>query len=242
MNELVDRRILAAFCCVDAITGNAVTDPLSISGLPWVIKPNRSGTYVIFDGPGFHALTTDFTPANPPTTDAAIDITIEDPALRYLPRRATLTAPSPVPVIPPVPSPPNVFAPQIVTVYPAPSAPTGLNWAVVRVSVTRTVGGTAQGLPWAVVQLAGVTSPWSTAIPTGMTYTNGEALLAVPGLKQSVSATIVAWFEPDILNQLPTWIPDPDEILTNASTVKSAPQPAQLGVGQVLTTSISISV
>lgn len=231
MNELVDRRILAAFRCVDAITGNVVTDPLSIGGAPWVIKQNRSGTYVIFDGPGFHALTTDFTPANPPTTNATVDITIQDPALQYLPRRATLTAPSPLPIIP-----------QTVTVYPAPSTPTGLNWAVVRVSVTHTVAGTAKGLPWAVVQLAGVTSPWSSASPTGMTYTNGEALLAVPGLKQSVSATIAAWFEPDTLNQPPAWIPDPDEILTNASTVKSAPQPAQLGVGKVLTTSISISV
>jgi hypothetical protein len=134
------------------------------------------------------------------------------------------------------------MVPQTVTVYPAPSTPTGLNWAVVRVSVTQTVAGIAKGLPWAVVQLAGVTSPWSTASPTGMTYTNGEALLAVPGLKQSVSATIAAWFEPDTLNQPPAWIPNPDEILTNASTVKSAPQPAQLGVGKVLTTSISISV
>ena len=146
MNELVDRRILAAFYCVDAITGDVVTDPLSVGGAPWVIKQNRSGTYVIFDGPGFHAFTTDFTPANPPTTNAPVDITIQDPALRYLPRRATLTAPSPLPMVP-----------QTVTVYPAPSTPTGLNWAVVRVSVTQTVAGIAKGLPWAVVQLAGVT-------------------------------------------------------------------------------------
>ena len=65
MNETVDRRILAAFCCVDAVTGNVVTDPLTISGSPWVIKPNRSGTYIIFDGPGFHSLTTDFEPSAP---------------------------------------------------------------------------------------------------------------------------------------------------------------------------------
>lgn len=256
MNENIDRRILGAFRCIDAVTGTLVTDALSIGSAPWVVKPNRSSIYVIFDGPGFHSVTTDFVPANPPTSTAKFDITIQDPGNQYLPRRATINAPVTVPVIPPAP-PPNdqakasalgnpatVFCPQTINVFPSAAAPTALNWAVVRVSVVR--NGTTQGLPWAVLQIVqpatGATS--STTLATGMTGANGEALLAVAGLKTSVAATIQVWFDPATLTQPSTWIPNPDDILTNTSnpSLKSATQAAQLGVGQLLTTSIPISV
>ena len=126
--------------------------------------------------------------------------------------------------------------------YPSAAAPTALNWAVVRVSVVR--AGTTIGLPWAVVQIKGVTVPGSANPPTGMTYSNGEALLAVPGLKTPVAVTIQVWFDPTTSTQPSTWISNPDDILGNPSNpnLKSASQAAQLGVGQLLTTSISISV
>ncbi len=263
MNEPVDRRILAAFRCVDAISGNSVDGPLAVSSSPWLLKPNQSGVYVVFDGPGFDALTTQFVPATSPWPAAvSFEVSIADPSLRYLPRRAMVGAPSSVPAIAPAPpandaaktsalnDPTTVFCAQSVTVYPSPAAPVALNWSVVRASVVR--NGTTQGLPWAVLQI--VRSSDSATIATGMTNASGEGLLAVAGLKlqigqspvqeQTVAATIHVWFDPASLTQPSAWTPNPDDILKNTSNpnLKSATQSAQLGVGQELITSIPIAV
>jgi hypothetical protein len=60
----VDRRVLAAFCCVNAITGNSVLEQLPVIAPQWSLKPNRSGLYLIFDGPGLRPLTTQFVPSS----------------------------------------------------------------------------------------------------------------------------------------------------------------------------------
>lgn len=232
MNELVDRRILSAFRCVDAITGNAVQSPLNVNGTGWTLRANRSGIFVVFDGPQLEPLTTQFIPTLPWPPATPFEVTIADPALQYLPRRASVTAPAVAPAV------------QSINVYRGPAAPTSPNWTVVRASVVR--AGTTQGLPWTVLQLVNASD--HSTLATSVADVNGEALLAVAGLKlrgtQTVAVTIQAWFDPTNSTQPASWTPNPDDILTNLSNpnLKSATQSAQLAVGQELAASIPISL
>ena len=102
MNANVDRRVLAGFRCVDAITGRSILGPLIVTTAPLLVTRNRSGVFAVMDGPGFHNLTTQFlAPASWPGP-TPYPITIQDPALRYLPRRARIIVPQPLPVaVPP---------------------------------------------------------------------------------------------------------------------------------------------
>ncbi|MGA6972452.1 MAG: hypothetical protein WBY93_12525 [Candidatus Binatus sp.] len=97
MIENVDRRVLAGFRCVDAMTGRSILAPLAVTTAPLVITRNRSGIFAVSDAPGLHGLTTQFlAPASWPAP-SSYQITIQDPALRYLPRRAQIIAPQPLP-------------------------------------------------------------------------------------------------------------------------------------------------
>ena len=80
---------------LDGITGNSIPSQLQASCPQLTMKQNRSGIYVIFNGPGYTPLTNEFIP-NPstwPTTQQTYEVTVSDPGLRYLPRRANVTAP-----------------------------------------------------------------------------------------------------------------------------------------------------
>ncbi len=269
MKELVDRRVLGAFRCVDAITGNSVLDPLPVSSPQWSLKPNRSGIYVIFNGPGLDVLTHQFIPSPPWPSPLTFEVTIQDPSRRYLPRRANLQAPLKVPVIvsPAAGSlddparvaatqdPTTVFDPERVSLFPAPSAPVAPNWAVIHASVIRSGSTPPQGLPWAVLRV--IRQSDNAVLATGMADASGEALLAVVGLSvqtsssstgpvtvSTVAVTVNAWFDPSTLTQPSNWVPNPDDILTNLSnpTLKTASQAVQLGAGQTLSMSFAISV
>jgi hypothetical protein len=266
--ENLDRRVLGAFICVDAITGDSVVQPLPVSAGQWTVRPNRSGIYVIFNGPGFSPLTTQFTPSVPMPARVSFEVTLQDPNRRYLPRRANVLAPMTVPVIGPSPggavpnpavtaalaNPAAVFDPQQVTLYPQPSAATGPNWSTVRASVTDT-STLPVGLPWAVLQV--VRQSDGTVLATGQTDANGEALLAVVGLTlqtstsgvgpvtvSTVAATVNVYFDPSVLTQPPGWVPNPDDILGNLSNAAllSGGQDVQLASGQELNLSFAIAV
>jgi hypothetical protein len=269
MKEQVDRRILGAFICVDAISGNSVSNPLPVTTKDWTLKANRSGVYVIFNGPGFDSQTTDFLPSRAWPGPVSFEVTVQDPSRRYLPRRANVKAPMRVPAIPPAPpgssvnpavvaalkDPTTVFDPQRVQLYPAPSAPFGPNWAVIHASVTRSGVVPTKGLPWAVLQVIRISD--NSVLASGQSDTSGEALLAVPGLSvqpntsgagpvtlSTVAVTVWAFFDPGYLNNPANWIPNPDDIILNLSnsTLKSASQPVSLSAGQELSMSIAISV
>jgi hypothetical protein len=249
MTENVDRRALAGFSCVDAITSLSILSPLSVTGTPLVLRRNRSGVFAVMDAPGFTALTTEFLAPAPTAwpAPASYEITIQDPSLRYLSRRAKISAPQPLPVIPG-----PLTLPQRVAMYPTPAAPVEPNWAVIRVSVVS--NATPAGpLPWAVIQVQGASNP----APAGLTNQNGEALIAVPGLGLKLSssstgsvtetttpATVTAWFDPTTLGQPKGWVPNPDDILLNLSSPqwKSASQAVQLGSGQTVFVTITISI
>jgi hypothetical protein len=287
MIENVDRRILAGFRCVDAITSGSILSPLTVTAALLVLRRNRSGIFAVMDAPGFTALTNQFLPSTSSSwpRPSSFEITIQDPTLSYLARRATIAVPQPLPVIPPPSAPaptttpqattptptttgqgapattappaappplPPVTTPQTVVLYPTPAAPIAPNWAVVRVSVMSNAT-TPAPLPWAVIQLTGTGS----ATPVGLTNLNGEALLAVQGLGLSLSsnstgavteattaATVTALFDPSSLSQPKGWIPNPDDILLNQSSSqwKSASQPVQLGPGQTVFVTLTISL
>lgn len=266
--ENVDRRVLGAFICIDAITGNSVVAPVLVSAPQWTVRPNRRGIYVIFNGPGFSALTTQFVPAGTWPPRVSFEVTLQDPNRGYLPRRANVLAPMTVPVIGPSPggvvpnpaviaalaNPAAVFDPQQVTLYPQPSAAVGSNWSTIRVSVTNSATP-AIGLPWAMLQV--IRQDDGTVLATGQTDANGEALLAVVGLTlqtstsgtgpvtvSTVAATVHVYFDPSVLTQPPGWIPNPDDILGNLSNaaLRSGGQDVQLASGQELNLSFAITV
>ena len=155
--ETVDRRILGSI----GLRGRhhrqaSVVPAIPVTSAQWNVKPNRSGTYVIFDGPGFDALTTQFIPSGTwPAAPTQYEVTLQDPNRRYLPRRAMVSAPAAVPSIPPAPATPaGVFAPQQITVFPSPATTVGPNWATIRVSVTQS-GATPPRWVWPLRYCAG---------------------------------------------------------------------------------------
>jgi len=229
--ENVDRRILGAFVCVDAITGLSVGAPIQVTAPGWKIKPNRSGIYVIFDGPGLTALTTQFIPGSTwPASPTSLEVALQDSGRRYLPRRANIQA--------------AVFNLQRVTLYPLPSGAIGPNWCAIHASVMKQGTTPPVGLPWAVLQV--IRQSDNTVLATGQTNSNGEALLAVVGLTSqpststsgpvtvsTVAATLKAYFDPSVLSQPAGWISNPDDILGNLTNAKlqSASQTVQLSPG-----------
>jgi hypothetical protein len=253
--ENVDRRILGAFVCVDAITGSSVVPAIPVTAPEWTVKPNRSGVYVIFNGPGFNSLTDEFIPSGTWPAPAHFEVSLKDPSLRYLPRRVKVQAPLAVPAYPPVPATlTGVFSPQQIPVYPSAAAALGSNWASIHASVTRQGTTPPKGLPWAVLQV--IRDSDSKVLATSQTDANGEALLAVVGLTvqantgggpvtiSTVAATITVYFDPSVLSQPTGWIPNPDDILNNLSNpaLKSSSQAVQLTSGQELAMSFSLTV
>ncbi len=256
MIENVDRRVLGAFVCVDAITGNSVIPAIPVTASQWTVTPNRSGIYVIFDGPNFDALTDEFIPSGTWPAPVSFEVSLQDPSLRYLPRRANVQAPLAVPNYPPVPTPPTgVFAPQQVAVYPSPAGVIGSNWASIHASVTLAGTNPPQGLPWAVLQVVQTSN--NAVLATSQTDLNGEALLAVVGLTvqantggsgpvttSTVAATVIAYFDPSVLSQPTGWIPNPDDILNDLTNpaLKSSSQAVELSSGQEMAMSFAITV
>jgi hypothetical protein len=261
MNEQVDRRILGAFVCVDAMTGNSIPGPLLASNPLWKLKPNQSGIFVIFDGPGFNDQTGQFVLEGAWPAAVSFEITIQDPQGAYLPRRATIKAPLAVPAvtaanISTVTSDKTaVFDPQPVTLYPTAAAAVSPNWAVIRVSVVRAAAPSA-GLAWAYVRADSVPAG-TEPLAEGVTGLNGETILVVRGQSTQVSSSaagpltaatipvrVSAWFDPTILRQPPGWISNPQDLSDNISggglTTNSLA--ASIGAGTRLNLTIPLAV
>jgi len=264
--ENVDRRVLAAFVCTDALTGSSIARPMMATAPAWNVKPNRSGVYVIFDGPGFDAMTGQFIPAGAWPAAVSLAVMLQDPQQQYQPRVAMVNAPVSVPAILPaaggsVPNPAvaaaqqdptTIFCPQKVTLYPTAAAATGPNWAVLRASVTD--AASSQGLQFAMVRATRQSD--ATVVATGQTDAHGEALLAIVGLTTStnvsgsgpvsvstVALNVEAIFDPAVLSQPAAWISNPDDILNgDIATFKTSTQAVEIGPGQELNLSFQISV
>ncbi len=196
MSINVDHRVLGGFQCFDAITGSSIEEPLKIGSPQLTLARNPSGVYAVWDAVGFTKYTA-FNPVLPwPTPPTNFEITIEDPRCCYLPRRGSIQVPQALPAAPAAAAPPFtatsdqsiVYAPQKITMYHGPAARVGANWAVVRASVSSN-GSPPVPLRGAVLQVLSGSPPTAGAPPlaTGVADTNGEALLAVPGMGLTVS-------------------------------------------------------
>lgn len=101
--------VLAGFRCVDAVTSSSVLRPLLVTAKPLQLRRNRSGVFAVMNAPNLAAYAQSLTPPAPwPTATTTYEIAIEDPSLLYLPRRANIQVPQPLPptVIPGVTVPP----------------------------------------------------------------------------------------------------------------------------------------
>jgi hypothetical protein len=258
MREFVDRRVLGGFQCVDAVTSESIADPLKVMSDVLTLRPNRSGVFAVWDAPGLRDYTA-FDPLLPWPRPVTFEIGIQDPGGRYLPRRVKIDVPQPLPVAPTPPTAPFTasssnaiaYGPRLVTLYPGPSAPVALTWAVVRASVMSNASP-PQRLPWAVLQV--LNGP--AVLATGVADQNGEALLAIAGLGLQVSsspggpvtevttsATVQAWFDPANPNPAANWVPNPDDILTNMSGPwKTGSSAIQIGPGQTVRVPVTVSM
>lgn len=270
MSQSIDRRVLGAFRCVDAITRRSVSDGLSVTSTQLTLHPNRSAIFVIFNAPGMDALTSEFDPPTWPTP-STFEVSIQDANRRYLPRRAKVQAPRKLPAKPFDPAtvlndPDVIFNPQSVDLFPTPAATLSPNWAVIHISVVN--GDTPpKGLPWAVVRVT--RSDNNALLAQTVTDRRGEGLLAIPGLgpevsgsdsgavtQATVAVTVTAWFDtstpvplfdPSVPDRAPSgWFPNPDDIFSNLASDSlkkgTLTPPTQIGPGQTLNRSLAISV
>ncbi len=240
--DVVDRRVLGAFRCVDGASGRQLQDAMRVASR-LDIRRNASGVFVVFNAPGLAALTTQFDidPSAAWPAPSPYDVEIRPQGRLYLPRRATIRMPRK-----PAPLSDNASSmiPQDVVVYPGPAAVPGVNWAVVRASVR--LGDSRAAAPWTVLRLVRTTD--DAVLATGMSDAAGEAFLAVPGIGVSsnpngggavttatVDATLTAYFDPATLDALqtnPDWLPDPDDTLNNLANASLETRSQAVTIGR----------
>lgn len=219
--ENVDRRVLGAFRCVDAVSKAHILEPMTVQSKQLDLRQNASNIWVVFDASGMHDLTTQFDVTSPWPAPTSWEVSIRSSSRRYLARRADLKMPR---KLAPTSDPDSVMVAQDVVMYPAPTASPLPNWALVRASVTRI--GTTVGLPWAVLRVTRDSD--QAELATGMSNENGDALLAIPGLgiaasqngggavsEPTIDATVTAFWDPSISTQPKPWVPNPDLILND---------------------------
>lgn len=194
--ERIDTRVLGALRCIDAATRVHVGTPLDVRIAGAAVRRNRSGLYVIVraEAPlapvalAAHEAAFDTPPATPAVGDVTLSVTVSDPSGRYLPRRAALALPrDPQPGN--AASPDSLFRPVELPLYPSAVAPTGMNWAVLRLSVHETGSLDALGGALLLARAGG------SVLARALTDWRGEALLPVPGVPVT------------------TWSDDPDEVV-----------------------------
>jgi hypothetical protein len=175
--ETTDMRVLGALRCVDASTGAPLTGTLTASAAGTRLMRNRSGLFVVLRQAALAAHEAAFAqpPALPALGSIGIDVTLRDPAGRYLPRRVRLPLPrDPDPANRAQPD--SLFRPLEVPMYPAPAATPSANWAVLRVSLRHDPSGDALG--GALIRVR----DGATVLARALTDWRGEALVGVPGV------------------------------------------------------------
>lgn len=175
--ERLDARVMGALRCVDAVSGMAVGHALTVEAASARVLRNRSGLYVLTSVSGLSAHRDSFEapPATPAIGALALTLTIRDPQERYLPRRCTLALPRQADPAR-ADQPDSLFRPVEVALYPAPAAPTGHRWSLLRVTLSRTGTGELLGGALLSVRRDGA------VLARGLSDWRGEALVAVPGV------------------------------------------------------------
>jgi hypothetical protein len=239
---LLDRikwRILGAVELADDVTGARLRRPFTLSAAGVTTARTATGRYAVTMAPGLAAHTRAFEvpPAAPVPGAAPVTLRIDDPLGDFLPRLAVL----PLPRSPnAAPGEPDLFAPARIAMLPAPRRAAADNWAVLRLSVTRTGGAPLQGV---LVELR-TTDAGATLLGRGLSDRRGEAVVAVAGLPLTravddadpladvttpvTQARVGLVADPDL-----PWPIDPDRLAANRDTlpVLSLATPVDLTAG-----------
>jgi hypothetical protein len=250
--DVLDHRALAAVAFVDATTRVRVRETLRLTAPGASFVRNRSGAYAVTAMRGLekHLDQLAKPPDVPGIGSIRVDITVEDPTRRYLPRLARLQLPRD-PDLDHVDQPGSLFQIPQIALYPAPVAPIYPGWAVVRVSVKRQ--GTSDGLPWTLLRLRKATVDASVEPPLGrgLADARGEALVAVSGipvtnwdaaddgpvLSSDVDAVLEAYFDPNAGSP-----PDPDLIYQKRNSLAKASVNVRLASGRDVAVRMEIVV
>lgn len=203
--ETVDRRVLAGFQFVDAVTrvplavsASVAAREATIPGIPGEvrlpenavdIRQNRRGVFVLFRAPLFDTYTASFTnPQDPPEVQNGplrLRLSVGDAGPHYLPQRFQLELPR---ALDPAAAA-TVFEPVRVGLFRSPRAPVRDGWAVLRVSVAQ--AGANPPRPLAGVLVGVFRSPRGAGdLPIGAGMTDwreearGEALVAVADIQR----------------------------------------------------------
>ena len=250
--ESVDRRVLGALRVVDGNTGAVLREPLLLS-LPGArVQRNRSGLWVLTDLPALaeHLGAFNAPPPLPAVGSISLTALLSDPSGRYLPRRATLALPrDATPANAGLPD--SLFRPIDIALWPSPAAPTGANWAVLRISVVEAVSGDALGGVLLRITRVGA------ILAQGLSDWRGEALVAVPGVPVTtwsdepgavvaleINATLDAVFDPAVgtrtaMTQVraglaPAALPtvDPDDLQARRGALPASSVPVTLAAAR----------
>ena len=223
-----DRRVLGAIRPVDDATGVLIERPLRITGTGMRIMRNQAKLYVIFaapglDVPGQEPYTTSFRepPPLPEPGTIKINLTIDDPSGRFLPRETTISLPR----NPDASQPENsLFEPLDIVMHSAPAATLRKNWSAVRVSLQTDAAGKSEPVAGAMIRV--IKSHGNTLLARGLTDRRGEGLIVVPGIPFSSSCESGNSGDPVISRETAVhlefivdpqkkWPPDPDQLEDN---------------------------
>jgi hypothetical protein len=211
--ERVETRVLGALRCVDAGTLAELTGPVTLRALDGHARfvLNRRGVHVLASWSGLAQHEASFAepPAEPAVGALQLPVAVTDPSGRYLPRLVRLALPRD-------PDPEgaaaagSLFRPVVVPMYPAPGAPIGANWAIVRVTVTDTASGDRLGGALLRALRNG------NVLARGLTDGRGEGLLALVGVPmvtfgeeeaavvvEEINVTVEATFDPASGTRMP---------------------------------------
>ena len=262
--ERIEHRVLGALRCVDVNTGVALNTPMTIEIPQARLLRNRSGLHVIHQLPALaaHEAAFDAPPASPAQGSVQLTASVRDPAGRYLPRLAAIALPrDPDPAPGRVDDADSLFRPIDVALFPASTAVTGVNWCVLRVSVSHNTSGDALGGALLLVRQGPRT------LARGLTDWRGEALVCVPGVPittwsdvpgsvvvNEITAQIIAVFDPAAGlrtsaaqvrdGREPAALPlvDPDRLEAQRNTLPRANRAVQLSAGTNLVLSLSLAL
>jgi hypothetical protein len=176
--EQVDRRVLGAIRFVDAVTRATVIDPLQVSAPDVAWHRNGRGWFVVSAAPGLRHHTHAFAaaPTDVPLGSVGVQLTVRDPAGRYLPRQYTLRLPRTADSSAAAAAD-SLFRPADVPLFRSPAAPVALGWAAVRVTVT--AQGTGRRLGGALLRVLSADAV-PVLLATGLSDERGEGLAIVP--------------------------------------------------------------
>jgi hypothetical protein len=175
--ERTEWRVLGALRLVDATTRVPIARGLRVDAPGATLVRNRSGLYVIrhWDVLAAHESEFPAPPAIPAPASQSLRLNVSDPAGDYLTVAAQIRLPrNSDPAL--ANAADSLFQPAVVALYPSASAPVGVNWAVLRVSLTESASGDALGGALLRVQSNG------NVIARGLTDWRGEALVPVVGV------------------------------------------------------------